>query len=68
MQKDFKAKDKKQVVKLIDDAFYAEEYDGGVPFYVRRTNLLRDFSDQSERKLNQNRTKNIPDTEKEAAV
>jgi hypothetical protein len=55
-------------VKLIDDAFYKEEWDGGVSFYVRRTNLLRDFSASNEKNLNQNRTKNIPDSAEESAV
>ena len=63
LQKDYKSKEKKQVVKLIDDAFYAEEWDGGLPFYVRRTNLLRDFSGSSD--LNHNRTKNVPDLAEE---
>ena len=58
LQKDFKSKERRNVVKLIDDAFYEKEWDGGVPFYVRRTNLLRDFSGN----LNHNRTKNIPDS------
>lgn len=55
-------------MKLIDDAFYKEEWDGGVSFYVRRTNLLRDFSASNEKNLNQNRTKNIPDSAEESAV
>lgn len=31
----------KRLINLIDDAFFAEEFDEGSKFYVRRTNLLR---------------------------
>lgn len=33
---------KKEVISHIDDAFYEETIDGGVVFYVRRTNLQRE--------------------------
>ena len=32
---------KKKVAQLIDDAFYREESEGGIPFQVRRANFLR---------------------------
>lgn len=35
-------KSKKNVQNLINDNFYNMEIEQGVPFYVRRTNVLRD--------------------------
>jgi len=35
-------KAKKNVSNLINDSFYHREIEHGIPFYVRRTNLLRD--------------------------
>lgn len=52
---------------MIDDTFYLEEWERGIPFYVRRTDVLRDFSESNTRGLNQNRTLNIPDTDLEEA-
>ena len=34
---------KKKVSQLMDDAFYQEIYEDGIPFRVRRTNILRDM-------------------------
>ena len=42
---------KKEVISHIDDAFYQEQNEGGVVYYVRRTNLHREDG----------RTLNIPD-------
>lgn len=32
---------KKKVALLIDDAFFRQEIENGIPFQVRRTNFLR---------------------------
>ena len=37
---------KKEVANLIGDAFYSQEFEEGIPFYARRTNLLRDMKVQ----------------------
>ena len=43
---------------MITDSFYTQEWDGGCPFYVRRTNLLRE---EADRKFTARRTMNVPD-------
>lgn len=50
----------KNAVILIDDAFYHTEVDRSIPFYVRRTNMLRDTANK---KFTARRTCNVPDLE-----
>ena len=62
---------KKNVTQMIDDAFYEEVFEKGIPFKVRRTNVLRnmtmshpdaeDTEEVKESMLNINRTMDIPD-------
>lgn len=59
---------KKAVSQLIDDAFYEPTHDMGIPFYIRKTDMLRDQpiarkfkDDEEEQILMANRTVNIPD-------
>ena len=61
---------KKKVSQLIDDAFYEEIHEDGIPFRVRKTNLLRDvkvekkLADSKAEKgehLQINKTLDIPD-------
>ena len=53
---------KKNVTKLIDDSFFKTELDKGIPFHVRRTNLLRK---EANKKFTAKRTHNVPDKELE---
>jgi hypothetical protein len=56
---------------MIDDAFYEDVFEKGIPFKVRRTNMLRnmtmshpdaeDTEEVKESMLNINRTMDIPD-------
>jgi cell shape-determining protein MreC len=39
----FERMKKKDVSQLIGDSFYSQEFEEGIPFYARRTNLLRDM-------------------------
>ena len=59
-------KPKKNVTNLITDSFYHMEIEQGIPFYVRRTNVLRDAAFP---KLTAKRVYNVPDSalEKEVA-
>lgn len=46
----------KELVSLLGDAFFSEEKDSGIQFYVRRTNLMREartlhILDEIEEKL-----------------
>lgn len=34
---------KKNVSQLIDDSFYHETHELGIPFYLRKTDILRDM-------------------------
>ena len=34
---------KKDVSQLIEDAFYERVHENGIPFYVRKTDVLRDM-------------------------
>ena len=53
---------KKGVSQLIEDTFYTQDYEDGIPFYSRRTNLLRDMKVSKEDAIiNVNKTLNIPD-------
>ena len=54
---------KKDVAQLIGDSFYTQETEDGIPFYARRTNLLRDMkvSKGDATVINSNKTVNIPD-------
>lgn len=52
----------KNAVTLIDDAFYQVEFDRSIPFYVRRTNMLRE---SANKKFTARRTCNVPDLEYE---
>lgn len=53
---------KKGVSQLIEDSFYTQETQDGIPFYTRRTNLLRDMKvTKEETVLNVNKTINVPD-------
>ena len=56
---------KKEVAQLINDAYYEQVYEGGIPFYLRRTNVLRDMSipkkGKEDEKFTINKTMNIPD-------
>jgi hypothetical protein len=55
---------KKEVSQHISDAFYSQEFELGIPFYARRTNLLRDMKvskDKEPTVININKTINIPD-------
>jgi hypothetical protein len=57
---------KKEVAQLIGDSFYTQECEDGIPFYARRTNLLRDMKvtkgkDEEATVINVNKTVNIPD-------
>jgi hypothetical protein len=53
---------KKGVSQLIEDTFYTQDCEDGIPFYSRRTNLLRDMKVlKEETKINVNKTLNIPD-------
>ena len=65
---------KKTVAQLIDDCYYEEYIEKGVPFQVRKSNFLRDMpvskkveKDEEEKTgeivLNINRTLTIPDEE-----
>jgi hypothetical protein len=65
---------KKKVAQLIEDCFYEEYIEKGVPFQVRRSNFFRDMpiakkveKDEEEKTgeatLNINRTMTIPDEE-----
>ena len=51
---------KKEVAQLINDAYYEQVYEGGIPFYLRRTNVLRDMSIPKKEK----RMKNLPLTKR----
>lgn len=55
-------KPKKNVSKLITDSFYTQEFDNGVSFFVRRTNLLRE---DANKKFTARRMINVPDYELE---
>jgi len=48
----------KDVSLHIDDSFYLKEVEGGLPFQVRRTDLLRD---KSQKGLSFGRYYDIPD-------
>lgn len=62
---------KKKVAQLIDDCYYEEHIEKGVPFQVRRSNFLRDMpvskkpekheEEKEEYNLNLNKTLNVPD-------
>ena len=53
---------KKGVSQLIEDSFYTQDFEDGIPFYSRRTNLLRDMKVTKEDAIiNVNKTVNIPD-------
>ena len=56
---------KKEVAQIIGDAFYTQEFEEGIPFYARRTNVLRDMKVQKKdgeaTVINVNKTINIPD-------
>jgi predicted nuclease of restriction endonuclease-like RecB superfamily len=55
---------KKEVAQLIGDSFYSQEFEEGIPFYARRTNVLRDMKVKKEKEatvININKTINIPD-------
>mmetsp|Transcript_1986 Transcript_1986/g.3492 ORF Transcript_1986/g.3492 Transcript_1986/m.3492 type:complete len:288 (+) Transcript_1986:10-873(+) len=66
---------KKKVSNLIVDSFYEEVFEKGVPFQVRRTDLLRDMrvkrkvekedGEEQEVLLNINKTMNSPDDQLE---
>jgi len=34
---------KKEVSQLIEDSFYERVYENGIPFYLRKTDMLRDM-------------------------
>ena len=56
---------------MIDDAFYEEVFEKGIPFQIRRTNVLKnmtmshpeaeDTEEVKETQLHINRTMDIPD-------
>jgi hypothetical protein len=48
---------KKHVSQLVSDAFYEKVHEDGVPFYLRRTNLLRD--EKSFKKTDENQSEPI---------
>jgi predicted nuclease of restriction endonuclease-like RecB superfamily len=53
---------KKGVSQLIEDTFYSQDVEEGIPFYSRRTNLLRDMKVmKDDTVINVNKTINIPD-------
>lgn len=52
----------KNTTHLINDAFYLLEIDRAIPFYVRRTNMLRE---EANKKFSARRTFNVPDYEQE---
>ena len=53
---------KKGVSQLIEDTFYSQDVEEGIPFYSRRTNLLRDMKVmKDDTVINVNKTVNIPD-------
>lgn len=57
---------KREVSQNITDAFYDQFTEKGIPFYLRKMNLLRDMpsykKNQDESiKINSNKTLNIPD-------
>jgi len=52
----------KHAVSLLSNAFYGVEYDQSAPFFVRRTNLLRD---EANKRFSAMRTLNVPDEELE---
>lgn len=51
-------KPKRNVANLITDSFYTQEWDTGCPFYVRRTDLLRE---EAIKKFSARRIMNVPD-------
>ena len=57
---------KNDVTQIIGDAFYEQVFEQGIPFYERRTNLLRDMKVTKGKEadaavININKTINIPD-------
>lgn len=58
IQNEIQKKPAKNTIKLINTSFYLEEKDRAIPFYVRRTNFLRD---DANKKFTARRTLNVPD-------
>ncbi len=58
---------KKNVSQLLDDCFYEEVYEKGIPFKLRRSNFLRDMTVQKEtedgepKTIHINKTMNVVD-------
>mmetsp|Transcript_15670 Transcript_15670/g.24025 ORF Transcript_15670/g.24025 Transcript_15670/m.24025 type:complete len:141 (-) Transcript_15670:1199-1621(-) len=58
---------KKKVSQLLDDCFYEEIFEKGIPFKLRRSNFLRDLSVDKEnddgevKKIHINKTMNVID-------
>ena len=67
---------KKNVTELISDSFYDLKFEKGIPFYIRKTNILRDTpifkknleDEEFQVSLKINRTFNVPDDEHEARM
>lgn len=58
----------RHVTTLLTDAFYHQTHEAGIPFYLRKTNVLRDMPCETKNQeskesevLNTNKTINIPD-------